>query len=54
VYVINALVTLRRIDELVDRMGGSVDVVTEAKIGLYRESRIKAVLGHPTRRALIA
>lgn len=43
---------MRRIDELADGMGGSVDVVTEAKIGPYRESRIKAVQRPPARNLL--
>lgn len=34
-----AVDVLGRVDELTDGTGGSVDVVTEAKIGPYRKSR---------------
>ncbi len=41
-----AVDVLGSVDELPDGTGGSVDVVTEAKIGPYRKSRLKR-LGRP-------
>jgi len=38
-----AVDVLGSVDELTDGTGGSVDVVTEAKIGPYRESRLNSL-----------